>query len=114
MALLALDIGTKRTGVAVSLSGQLTTPVGVWATTPWASFVDQLKTYIAAHEISEVIVGETVLTAKLQTACPVPVQVVSEFATTEEARRQTGRHDHADAAAACLILEQWLESHPNP
>ena len=121
MALLALDLGAKRTGVAISTSGQLVTPLGVWPTAPWLSFVSKLHQTIQDNGITQVVVGQVFvkdsagqpLIDKLQADCPVPVTIVSELDTTAEARAQTGRRDHADALAACGILDRYLETQPH-
>lgn len=121
MALLALDLGTKRTGVAVSSSGKIVTPIGTIPSTPRSRFTYELKKIIDANKVSLIIVGDTGLTKfggaigevqiRLTEVFNLPVIVVSEYETTNEAKLTTGRSDHADTEAACLILERYLEEH---
>lgn len=121
MALLALDLGTKRTGVAVSTSGRLVTPVGTVDSLPRSRFTAELQTIIQRYDVTEIIVGDSGLAnfggepgevqLRLGQIFNLPVIITEEAGTTQSARRATGRPDHADTEAACLILERYLEEH---
>lgn len=117
--MLALDLGVKRTGWAVSTSGRLVTPGGVLLTRPRAGFIKQLRAEISRLGVERLIVGETGLQVIaddraaaigwLERELALPVVAIDEHQTTGEARRQTGRKDHADETAAGLILERYLD-----
>lgn len=121
MALLALDLGAKRTGIALSTSGKLVTPVGTIPSVPRPRFTASLRALIAQHDVTTLIVGESgldsfgeaagVVQLRLTQLFNLPVVVVPETGTTNEAQKQTGRTDHADTAAASLILERYLEDY---
>lgn len=112
--LVALDIGQKRVGVARSRSGRLVEPVGVW---PRAELLARLRKWAAAEPVERLIVGLATeeLAAKLAAAAGAPVEQTDESFSTNEARRRVAKltpNDHADAAAAAVILERWLADHP--
>lgn len=121
MSFLALDLGRKRTGVALSQSGRLVTPVGTLPTLPRKKLVAELRSLINRYQVTTVLVGDAGLASVgvldqqpevwLQELLGVAVVVRPEFASTEQARQRTGRRDHADTEAACTILEQYLEEH---
>lgn len=125
MALLALDLGAKRTGVALSTSGTLVTPVGTIPSLPRPRFTAALRRLIEEHGVTTIIVGESgldsfgeaagVVQLRLSQQFKLPVVVVPETETTNEAQRRTGRADHADTTAASVILERYLEDYePSP
>ena len=121
MALLALDLGAKRTGVAVSSSGTLVTPVGTIDSIPRSSFTSELQQIIKKFDVTQIVVGDSGLAnfggapgevqIRLSQLFNLPIVVAPEGATTQQAQAATGRRDHADTEAACQILERYLEDH---
>jgi len=122
---LALDYGLKRTGVAVgNRMLRSATPQGTIAAEGDARFV-QVQKRIAEWQPDALVVGvpfhpdgaahENTLRAKkfarqLRGRFGLSVYEVDERYSTTEAL-QAGARD-ADAAAACIILEQFLRSLP--
>ena len=122
---LALDYGLKRTGVAVgNRMLRSATPQGTIAAEGDARFV-QVHKRIAEWQPDALVVGvpfhpdgaahENTLRAKkfarqLRGRFGLSVYEVDERYSTTEAL-QAGARD-ADAAAACIILEQFLRSLP--
>jgi putative Holliday junction resolvase len=122
---LALDYGLKRTGVAVgNRLLRSATPQGTIAAEGDARFV-QVQKRIAEWQPDALVVGvpfhpdgaahENTLRAKkfarqLRGRFGLSVYEVDERYSTTEAL-QAGARD-ADAAAACIILEQFLRSLP--
>lgn len=122
---MALDFGMKRTGFAVGNRLMRTAqPQGTISAEGNARFdkvAQQLKTWQpdalvvgvpfhpdgAAHENT---VRARRFARQLQGRFNLPVFEVDERYTTTEARSQGARD--ADAAAACIILEQFLRSLP--
>lgn len=113
MAVIALDLGQKRIGVAVSRSGRLVEPVGVWPARPQSDWLRRLQTLVADEQIDTVVVGAGQAEPSLQTAIVqatgAKIVIVDESLSTNEARRRLGRKDHADEAAAAIILERFLD-----
>ena len=125
MTFLALDYGVKRTGFAVGNRLMRTAqPQGTIAAEGDARFVKiaaQLKTWQpdalvvgvpfhpdgAAHENT---VRARRFARQLHGRFKLPVFEVDERYTTTEARSDGARD--ADAAAACIILEQFLRNLP--
>lgn len=131
--ILAIDYGTKRTGLAV------TDPLQIIATgldtVPTASIWAYLQAYVAQEEVERFVVGEPMypdgnpaqiagevkgFVRKLQQLFPdIPVSMQDERYTSEDAKaaiRQSGlgqkkRRDKAlvDKIAAVIILQQYLE-----
>lgn len=124
MALLALDLGAKRTGVAVSTSGRLVTPVGTINSLPRSRFTAELQDIIKRYDVDQIIVGDAGLSSfagdagevqlRLGQIFQLPVIITEEAHTTQQARQATGRTDHADTEAACQILERYLDDHNEP
>jgi putative Holliday junction resolvase len=137
---LALDIGAKRVGVAVSDSAQTTALAkGQWPR-PWKD----LKTNILASGAVGVILGEplhlsgapsagaqgiTDLAKLIATELNLPVALADERLTSRAAEaafaenRVTGSRQtraskkdavgHIDSAAAVLFLQTWLDARKN-
>jgi len=134
MRLLALDVGEKRIGVAVSdPSGTLATAREVLIRRSLAEDLATLVRLVAEYGAEEVIVGlplnwdgtvgwqarrVTQYANRLAAHLPVPVRLWDERLTTEEAdsllaqagRRGSDRRKRLDAAAAALILQDYLEA----
>ncbi len=132
--ILAIDYGTKRTGLAV------TDPLQIIAsgldTLPTEQVLDFLKKYIATEEVESIVVGEPMhwdgnpaqlapkiqaFVARLRELFPhLEVFMQDERFTSEDAKKiilQSGakkkkRQDKAlvDKISAILILQEYLES----
>ncbi|MDW8104043.1 MAG: Holliday junction resolvase RuvX, partial [Armatimonadota bacterium] len=129
---LALDIGERRIGVAVSDAfGVLAQPLAVLSRQSVAKDVAQLAQLIREQEAQTVVVGLPVtlrgeqtqaaqqvqaFVARLREAVTVPVVFVDERLSTAEAERRlleadlrrAERRQKVDAVAAALILERYL------
>ena len=119
---LGIDYGTKRIGVAVSdENGQLAFPKEIIQNN--TNTFTRLEKIIKKENVGGLVVGESVdFSGKLNSLSShievfikelaerfdIPVRKQKEFLTTVEARRYTGLK-HADAAAAALILQRYLD-----
>lgn len=131
--ILAIDYGTKRTGIAV------TDPLQIIAngldTLPTETVLDFLKKYTATEKVETIVVGEPMhwdgnpaqiapevnaFVAKIKELFPyIPVIMQDERFTSEDAKKiilQSGakkkkRQDKAlvDKISAVLILQEYLE-----
>ena len=130
--ILALDVGTKRVGYAVSDELQTVAfPRGSFLRNPTDAFHARLKTIVREEGVGTIVFGvplgedneETPASQKIR-ACAekiarllmIPIEFVDEFGTTNEAlshiplrkdRREKGQDD---AVAAYLILVRYLEA----
>lgn len=140
MRILALDVGERRIGVAISSpEGRLSLPLTVIPRRGNGRDIEAVRTLVEAEGIERVIVGlplslsgersaqtkqiEMFIT-RLQTGLPVPVEVWDERLSSVEAQRlrremrpsrRTGRTKAArkgeiDALAAAIILQSYLDS----
>lgn len=124
MSILAIDFGTKRIGLAIS-EGFLAQPLQVLSNDK--NFFSKLKRICAKNNVEKVIVGlpEGTLVDKilrfakdLQEELKIKVELESEILTTETAKKllieakrgQKFRKESLDAAAATVILQQYLDS----
>ena len=124
MSILAIDFGTKRIGLAIS-AGFLAQPFGVLQNDE--CFFSKLKRICSKNNVEKIIVGipegglvDKILSfAKtLEKELKIKVELESEILTTETARKllieakrgQKFRKKIIDAAAACLILQQYLDT----
>jgi putative Holliday junction resolvase len=129
--ILALDYGLRRVGLAVSDSTRsLATALGAHDSRHDGSILTRLRALVAEREVELILVGLP-LTAdgreggiaakarsfadKLRTALELPVEMVDERYSSQEAdrwlaasarRREKGQRD---AVAAELILQQYLD-----
>lgn len=132
--ILALDLGEKRIGVALSdptrtIAQSLTVLLRQSRRQDYA----QIAQLIATHQVNLLLVGLPVplnglegskaawvrdYTAELQQHIPIPVQFWDESLTTVKAYdslRQRGKHarqakDRIDAVAAAFILQSYLDA----
>jgi len=129
---LALDIGTKRTGAAITDDLNITAQgVGVHATTGYKSELAWVRELMEKYEIDTIIIGHPVnmngskgkralacesIARKLERDVKTKVILWDERLTTveaEETLKQTGagrkkRKKFVDQVAAQLILSSWL------
>ncbi|MBN1955494.1 MAG: Holliday junction resolvase RuvX [Anaerolineae bacterium] len=137
MRILALDVGERRIGVAVSDPLEIVSrPVGVIDCSSRAEDFAAIGALVAQHQAGLVVVGRPLTlrgevgpqarqieryAAALAQALPVPVQMWDERYSTvaakdilRQTRRKGGRRDadkgEIDAVAAAVILQGFLES----
>ncbi len=138
MIYLCLDIGTRRTGVAISDPiGMLARPLGrLPGGEGVEALADRLRHLIEEHQVEAIVVGlprrlsgehgpeaehVTSLAAGLRERLAVPVQLWDERLTTVEARRlmieagvrRKRRKAVIDEIAATVILQSYLDSLPS-
>ena len=129
---LAIDLGDKRTGLAVgdAVSG-IVTPVAVIVATVPAERLRRLLAAIAEHEPQAIVVGlplnmdgtagpaaqsATAIAQALRQACALPVHLFDERLTSYAADRQMARtglthkrkRERRDALAAATILRDFF------
>ena len=132
---MALDVGERRIGIAVSDPlGILATPLMTLERRSWAEDLAALRRMIREREVVRVIVGHPVhmngrageqarhserfaqrLAEALGPDGP-PVELWDERLSTQAAARRVRerggrRRVDLDAAAAAVILQEWLEAH---
>ena len=134
MRILALDVGDKRIGVAVSdLLGILASPLIAIERTSDSKAIDTILEIVDEQEVGEIVVGLPIslsggysdqtksvaaFVRKLEARSPVPVNTADERYSTVEAERllsqskpQRARsRGEIDAAAAAVILQSYLDS----
>lgn len=132
MRILALDIGEKRIGVALSDSlGWLATPLTVISYKKLADGLAAIEALVHAHQVKQVIVGYPrslngtagpqarrvdKFVAQLRARLQVPVVLWDERLSTAQAERlvhETGRsvqRERIDALAAAVILQSYLDA----
>lgn len=132
--LLALDIGEKRIGLAISDSGLLATPYGVLHRKSKVEDFAYLLQLITELQVQRLIVGlphslsgygETIgpqaqrvmrYVEAMQTVISLPVEYIDESYSTVSAAQflkatKGGRKTPIDAAAAAVILQNYLDAH---
>lgn len=127
--IVALDVGSKNVGVARSRSGVIAEPVGVWPRRPQTAFLQQLRDLLDTEQVELVVIGQPAKLTALQRVAfdeftheverlGVPVKLIDEDFSTQEAQARTQlqtkprtkqSRGHADAVAAQIILERYLE-----
>jgi putative holliday junction resolvase len=135
---LALDIGGKRTGLAISdASGTLARPLGVLTgVDPVAAVLERIESLERDEDgLGHVVVGRPLrldgrpneqtsrvdaIVATLRTRTALPISLQDERLSSVEAESRLAvrekdwrrRKDKLDAAAAAVILQDFLDSHP--
>lgn len=134
MRRLALDIGTVRIGIAVSDPlGLLASPHSVLERTTVGEDLSHLAEIVSRFEVGEVIIGLPVRTTgeegpeaeatrefakRLRAMCGIPVTLVDERMTTQQANRvlidadlsRRRRKRTVDKVAAAILLQSYLDS----
>lgn len=130
--LLALDIGLKRTGVALSESGLIAQPLGVieWQPPHAHTLIKEILDYLRQYDVQTLVVGvpftqdeqltsQALKTEHLITQLEEEIQSqkltvyvvrVNEFSSTQDGLQNYPGVDK-DAAAATLMLQDYLEQH---
>jgi putative Holliday junction resolvase len=124
MKLLAIDFGERRIGLATSdASGSLVTPRTVVERRRDDRAVEEIAAIARREEVETLVVGlprgadgrESALAPrvrsfarKLERALPLPIVFFNEHLTSREARSRFPRSVPEDAAAAAVLLEDYL------
>ena len=119
MRYLGIDYGSKKVGLALSdSSGKLAFPHKVLMNNP--QLVSLIEGTVRREGVGGIVIGQSLdyqgrdnpimsaiknFKAKLEKATGLKVVFESEFLTTKQAERSGG----ADASAAALILQSYLE-----
>ena len=131
MKYLAMDLGTKRRGLAISTSGVLTTPYKLISFKTYEEARDEVIKIIEKEKITCLVLGlpknmdnsmgfasERSLNFKklLEEKCSLPVNLVDERLSTVEAESiliennysRAKRKNVIDELSACIILDTYL------
>ena len=131
MKYLAMDLGTKRLGLAISTSGVLTTPYKLISFKTYEEAIDEVIKIIEKEKITCLVLGlpknmdnsmgfasERSLNFKklLEEKCSLPVNLVDERLSTVEAESiliennysRAKRKNVIDELSACIILDTYL------
>lgn len=131
MKYLAMDLGTKRLGLAISTSGVLTTPYKLISFKTYEEVRDEVIKIIEKEKITCLVLGlpknmdnsmgfasERSLNFKklLEEKCSLPVNLVDERLSTVEAESiliennysRAKRKNVIDELSACIILDTYL------
>lgn len=131
MKYLAMDLGTKRLGLAISTSGVLTTPYKLISFKTYEEARDEVIKIIEKEKITCLVLGlpknmdnsmgfasERSLNFKklLEEKCSLPVNLVDERLSTVEAESiliennysRAKRKNAIDELSACIILDTYL------
>jgi putative Holliday junction resolvase len=139
MRVLALDLGSKRIGVAVSdFGGSIASPHSVIRRSSSQRLDhESIRRLVIEEEAEAVVIGlplaldgsvgqaaRAVLkeSERIGTVVGVPVHLQDERMTTVAADRilreadlsASRRREFVDKVAASVILQTWLDSHPKP
>lgn len=122
MRYLGIDFGSKRVGTALSDElGQMAFPHEVIPNTP--SLLADIEKIIEREEVGEVVIGHSMHTdgtdnpvqkaieefmTDLTLAAGLPIHLQAEQFSTQEAKRYQGKTEKTDAAAAAIILNNYL------
>lgn len=135
MRSLGLDVGERRTGVAISdPEGIFAIPLTVIDNGDENATIDDILKFVEQYEIERIVVGlpyslngnlgkqagkVTAFTEKLSQSCSVDVHWWDERLSTiaanklmkEAGTKKDKRKQHRDAIAAAFILQGFLDSH---
>ena len=136
MRIMALDVGEKNIGVAVSDANLLTAQGRpTLKRTGWEADLRQLRRLVEENEVERIVVGRPLhmggqesrqsqrmkrFAMKLSKILSLPVILWDERLTSFEAEQQLEaaglnwreRKKHVDKVAAMLILQDYLDSRP--
>ncbi len=131
MTYLALDLGEKRIGVAISESGLIATPHGIIQRSSQAAEFAQLQALIDEFGVTQIVVGMPYslsghdligpqaqwvqsYTAAMAQAINTPIDFFDERYSTADAQTFLTANKRQrvplDAAAAAVILQNYLNS----
>ena len=120
--LIGIDVGSKRVGIALSDEAQMMAfPHAVF--TQDTHLVKKICAVIAEKQVGGIVIGHSLdkegkpnqihesaeaLLLDLTLETGLPVHLEPELFTTQAALRIQGRNDMTDAAAAALILDNFI------
>jgi len=120
--LIGIDVGSKRVGIALSDEAQMMAfPHAVF--TQDAQLLKKICAVITEKQVSEIVIGHSLdkegkpnrihetaeaLLLDLTLETGLPVHLEPEMFTTQAALRIQGRNEMTDAAAATLILDNFI------
>jgi putative Holliday junction resolvase len=131
-AVMALDVGSKRIGVAVSdPSGTFALPIGTIERSSLRQDLERIRSYVESYSVKELVVGYPItlsgkheiaakhmdeFIASVQRVFSGEIHRVDERLTTAEATKtmiaggasRKRRRESVDMMAAALILETYL------
>jgi putative pre-16S rRNA nuclease len=123
MRLLGIDYGEKRMGLALSdAGGRMAFPKEILENAPGA--LARIADIARREHAEEIVLGESLdasgrpnrinkeieeFADKLRDGLNLPVHFEKEFFTSVEARRYQESGERADARAAALILQRYLD-----
>ena len=132
---MALDVGGRRIGVALSDSTRvLATPLTTLRAEPRARVIAEIAALVAQHEVAELVVGlpltlsgeigpqaklVEIFAAELRQALRAPIHLLDERLTSVAAERlmqdlgikPERRKARIDEVAASIILQDFLDTH---
>jgi putative Holliday junction resolvase len=132
---MALDVGGRRIGVALSDSTRvLATPLTTLRAEPRARVIAEIAALVAQHEVAELVVGlpltlsgeigpqaklVEIFAAELRQALRAPIHLFDERLTSVAAERlmqdlgikPERRKARIDEVAASIILQDFLDTH---
>lgn len=122
MAILALDLGARRVGMAVNEVGSIVTELPTLAWTSVNELVAVIGVLVGDRNIHTIIAGsprsgsqlESLLVVLAERLSNVEIVLLDETLSTKEAERQLateGTRGDSDARAARILLEQYLTGH---
>ncbi len=127
MRFLGIDYGTKRVGLSLTdEKGMMAFPLEVLNND--TNLFNKLVALIKEKKVEEIVIGHSLdrdgkpnkihsavesLMLDLTLETGLPIHLESEQYTTQAALRIQGRNDMTDAAAATLILENYLTRNKN-
>jgi putative Holliday junction resolvase len=136
MVTVALDLGRRRIGVAISAGGVAlgAQPLGTIERRSFARLAAELKSMLEGRDVERIVVGlplnmdgsegpaarsARAFAARLATALGVAVDLFDERLTSFEAEerlkglavKRRRKKSAVDALAAAVILDGWLASH---
>lgn len=122
MRKMGIDFGTKKVGIALSdESGKMAFPHSVIPNN--SELLQSVVNLIEAEQVTEVVMGHSLdsegkenkvhkfaveFVTELTLQTPIPVHFEPEQFSTQQAIKIQGRNDKADASAAAIILESYL------
>ena len=138
MRVLAIDHGTKRIGIALSdETGTVASPLEFIPAEPFADFLKRLKDLLREKQVEQILIGMPrnmdgsygpaamkvrEFIAVLNETIAIPIKVWDERLTSAQANRMLIQADvrrdqrklKADAAAAAILLQSYLDSRVEP
>ena len=136
MAIIAIDFGKRRIGLAIAESPvSVAYPLGTITRVSMDKDLEQLRSWISSRSVHQLVVGLPLnmdgsegssaraarsFGGQLAGHLHLPVDYVDERLTSFEARERLSnpaskrpRKTAVDAVAATIILEEWLAAHRN-